>query len=89
MKRIVLFISILFSFGLSTYAEPCAPGEEFCRGRCRPQAACTKGGPPPPGLVLPIDSNIYFLLTAGLGLGVYFLGFAGKKFPASYSPSSE
>jgi len=29
--------------------------------------------PPPPGLKLPIDNNIYLLATAGFGLGIYFL----------------
>jgi len=86
MKRIVLFIAILFSFGLSSYAGPCDPGSAICKdGKCHTQAYCNSKNPPPPGLVLPIDSNIYFLLVAGLGLGIYFLGFANKKSPASYS----
>jgi len=90
MKRIVLFIAILFSFGVSSYAQPtCGPGQKYCSGACRPAADCRQGGPPPPGLVLPIDSNIYFLLAAGLGLGIYFLGFTGKKFPVSSSAPSE
>ena len=90
MKRIVLFIAILFAFGVSSYAQVCdTQGFKYCNGGCRPAAECRQGGPPPPGLVLPIDSNIYFLLAAGLGLGIYFLGFAGKKFPASTSTSSE
>jgi hypothetical protein len=29
--------------------------------------------PPPPGLVVPIDSNISLLTAAGLLLGVYYL----------------
>lgn len=29
--------------------------------------------PPPPGLELPIDSNIVFLIMAGLALGGYYL----------------
>ena len=90
MKRIVLFIAILFAFGMSSYAQnPCPPGEKPCGtgGDCTLAKYCNN--PPPPGLVLPIDSNIYFLLAAGLGLGIYFLGFAGKKFPASTSTSSE
>jgi hypothetical protein len=93
MKRIVLFIAILFSFGLSSYAQNkgpyCPKGQKFCNGECRDAAVCRQGGPPPPGLVLPIDSNIYFLLAAGLGLGIYFLGFTDKKFPISYSAPSE
>ena len=31
------------------------------------------GEPPPPGLILPIDDNIYLLATAGFVLGIYFL----------------
>jgi hypothetical protein len=91
MTRIVLFIAILFAFGLSSYAQnnPCDPGSKICfDGTCHTNLFCNKN-PPPPGLVLPIDSNIYFLLAAGLGLGIYFLGFAGKKFPASTSALSE
>jgi hypothetical protein len=86
MKRNVLFIVILLSFGLSSYAQdPCEPGYKPCgaEGICTPINQCNN--PPPPGLVLPIDSNIYFLLTAGLGLGIYFLGFANKKHPALIS----
>lgn len=30
-------------------------------------------GPPPPGLVVPIDENIYVLVIAGLTLGIYLL----------------
>jgi len=93
MKRIVLFIAILLSFGLYSYAQNkapgCDPGYKFCNGKCNLAADCRQGGPPPPGLVLPIDSNIYLLMSAGLGLGIYFLGFAGKKFPASISVPSE
>jgi len=29
--------------------------------------------PPPHGLVVPIDENIYLLAIAGLALGIYFL----------------
>jgi hypothetical protein len=31
------------------------------------------GGPPPYGLVVPIDDHIYLLATAGFVLGIYFL----------------
>jgi hypothetical protein len=90
MKRIVLFIAILLSFSSYALAQTCTtPGFKYCNGGCYPAADCKQGGPPPPGLVLPIDSNIYLLMAAGLGLGIYFLGFAGKKFPASYSAPSE
>lgn len=34
-------------------------------------------GPPPPGLVVPIDSGIVILLIAGLFFGVYML----SKYP--------
>jgi hypothetical protein len=88
MKRIVLFFAILFSFSPYALAQTCTTqGFKFCNGGCYPAADCNRKNPPPPGLVLPIDSNIYFLLVAGLGLGIYFLGFAGKKFPASFASS--
>jgi hypothetical protein len=90
MKRIVLFIAILFFFGLSSYAQnPCPPKYKPCGvdQECVLAKDCKGNQPPPPGLVLPIDSNIYFLLAAGLGLGIYFLGFSGNKFPTStYAP---
>jgi len=45
-----------------------------------PQMNSTGGpGPPPPGLELPLDTNIIFLLAAGLCLGIYFLTTSGKK----------
>ncbi|MFN4761980.1 hypothetical protein ACKGJN_02550 [Gillisia sp. Q332] len=37
------------------------------------------GGPPPPGLVVPIDTNIYILLIAGIFLGIYFLLLSPKN----------
>ena len=86
MRRTVLFIIILISFSLFSYAKnPCDPGSKPCGkdGACTEAKYCNN--PPPPGLVLPIDSNIYFLLAAGLGLGIYFLGFANKKHPALIS----
>ncbi len=36
-------------------------------------------GPPPPGLVVPLDTNIFILLASGLALGIYFLTASGKK----------
>jgi hypothetical protein len=93
MKRTFLFIAILFSFGLSSYAmDPgCPDGQVPCGSDhiCKLKADCKGNNPPPPGLVLPIDSNIYFLLAAGLGLGIYFLGFTGEKSPVSSSAQSE
>ena len=91
MKRIVLAIIFLFLVEWPSFAQgPCDKGYAPCGPDhiCKPIIEC-KGGPPPPGLVLPIDSNIYFLLAAGLGLGIYFLGFTGKKYPASSSAAGE
>jgi len=45
-----------------------------------PQMNSAPGGPPPPGLVVPLDTNIFILFAAGLGLGIYFLTASGKKF---------
>jgi hypothetical protein len=44
-----------------------------------PQMNSGPGGPPPHGLILPLDTNIFFLIAAGLGLGIYFLVASGKK----------
>ncbi len=44
-----------------------------------PQMNSDPGGPPPPGLVVPLDTNIFILFAAGLGLGIYFLTASGKK----------
>tara|TARA_R100000935_G_C2801864_1_gene150855 strand:- start:318 stop:545 length:228 start_codon:yes stop_codon:yes gene_type:complete len=38
-----------------------------------PQAQSGPGIPPPPGLVVPIDSNIVILIICGILLGVYFI----------------
>ncbi len=85
MKKILLFIAILFSFALSAFTQnkgpECDSGQKFCNGACHPAADCRQGGPPPPGLVVPIDTNIQFLLIAGFGLGIYFFGF--QKMAAS------
>ena len=80
MKRIFLLIFIFFSVSYSYGDNPCPPGEVHCRG----SAACTPArdcgvGPPPPGLVVPIDSKISLLIAAGLGLGIFFLVSSGKK----------
>ncbi len=89
-KKFLVFV-MLFSFGVSSYAsvQSCdAPGFQFCRGGCRPAAECNRNNPPPPGLVVPIDSNFHLLLAAGLGLGIYFFGFQ-KKGLARYSALSK
>jgi len=73
-KRGFLFLMFLLLLSFEGFAQPCGPGQAPC-GRdntCKPVSEC-RGGPPPPGLVVPINSNIPFLLIAGLGLGIYFL----------------
>lgn len=40
-------------------------------------------GPPPRGLELPLDTNIFLLLVAGIGQGIYFLTASGKKFTST------
>lgn len=49
----------------------------------QPQANSGPGGPPPPGLVVPIDNHLSLLIAAGLSLGIYFFASAGKKTPES------
>lgn len=66
----------------STYGieEPCQPGFVRCRNSttCIPARQCGVG-PPPPGLVVPIDNHLSLLIAAGLSLGIYFFASAGKK----------
>ena len=80
MKRIFLLIIIFFSESYSYGQNPCPPGQVQCRGatNCVPARTCGVG-PPPPGLVVPIDSKISLLIAAGLGLGIFFLVSSGKK----------
>lgn len=81
LRHIIFILVLLFSMSNPSYAqEPCEPGYVRCRGNanCIPARQCGVG-PPPPGLVVPIDTNLGFLLAAGLGLGIYFLVSAGKK----------
>lgn len=83
MKRIVIFIAILFSVSYSySLTGPCEPGYVQCRGstECIKASLCGVG-PPPPGLVVPIDSEISLLIAAGIGLGIFFLVSSGKKVP--------
>lgn len=47
-----------------------------------PMASTEVGpGPPPPGLVVPIDSGIPILLISGLLLGIYFVLTCRRKTP--------
>lgn len=38
-----------------------------------PEMTVASNNVPPPGLVVPVDENIYVLVIAGLGLGIYLL----------------
>lgn len=44
----------------------------FAQDGKTPPAPVKASGTPPPGLVLPIDDNVWVLVAAGLILGVYF-----------------
>ncbi len=49
-------------------------GQSISQNLPEPQMTTSDdGNPPPPGLKLPIDDNIYILATAGFALGIYFL----------------
>ncbi|MCM4160116.1 hypothetical protein FHG64_09820 [Antarcticibacterium flavum] len=81
VRHIIVILVLLFSMSYTSYGQsPCEPGFVQCRGRteCIPARNCGVG-PPPPGLVVPIDTNIGLLLAAGFGLGIYFLVSSGKK----------
>lgn len=47
------------------------PFSGFSQDPPQPAKASEGAPPPPPGL--PIDSNLPYLLIAGLGLGIYYL----------------
>ncbi|MFO7720590.1 MAG: hypothetical protein R6W85_09155, partial [Gillisia sp.] len=91
-----LFLSFLFLFfmNLNGFGQaPCdpgncnLPGQKCCGNICRPASQCAPGkNPPPPGLVVLIDTNIQFLLAAGLCLGICFFGFQ-KKGASSFQAS--
>ena len=82
VRHIIVALVLLFSMSYPSYGQgnPCPPGQIYCRGveTCIAARLCGVG-PPPPGLVVPIDHNLGFLLAAGLGLGIYFLVSAGKN----------
>jgi len=83
VRRVFLFLVFALLVNLEGFTQnPCNPGEAYCRGECRSPKECGIGGPPPPGLIVPIDSNIYFLLIAGVGLGIYFHQSYKKKITA-------
>lgn len=77
-----LLLSLLFMLfvNINGFAQrgTCNPSERWCDGKCKEAKLCA-GNPPPPGLVVPIDTNISLLLAAGLGLGIFFLISSGKK----------
>jgi len=84
-----IFVSLLFIFfiNLNGFGQSCTgpgsggcgPGRLCCNGQCVTANTCAPGNPPPPGLVVPIDSNISILIISGIGLGVYFFAFQRKK----------
>lgn len=78
MKKLLLVFFLLLNSFLFAQ-EPCEPNERYCLGDCRPARECARGGPPPPGLVVPIDTNISFLLAAGLVLGIFYFGYRNAR----------
>jgi len=79
MNRKLLVFVMLITINASVYSQTCGNGLVPCGKdkKCLPPMECGRN-PPPPGLVVPIDTNIQFLLIAGLGLGIYFFGFQKK-----------
>lgn len=85
LRHIIPIIVLFLAMSYTSYGqEPCQPGYVRCRGgeNCIPARQCGVG-PPPPGLVVPIDDHLPFLLAAGLGLGILFFGYRGRKASAS------
>ena len=72
MKAPVCFLLILFLIFTTMSLGQTADLPE-------PQMNAGPGGPPPPGLVVPIDTNSPVLLISGLLLGIYFLHLSRKK----------
>ncbi len=72
MKNKLLLICLLWSAMVFSQADI-----EDC-DTCPPNTVCDDGvcvstsGPPPPGLDVPIDSNLKFLFLGGLFLGGFF-----------------
>tara|TARA_R100000935_G_C2801864_1_gene150856 strand:- start:718 stop:1005 length:288 start_codon:yes stop_codon:yes gene_type:complete len=88
VRNLLLSLLFMFFINFNGYAQdPCAPGganscpsgQRCCGGTCKASKDCAPGNPPPPGLVVPIDTNISLLLAAGLGLGMFYLISSGKK----------
>jgi hypothetical protein len=83
VRHIIVVLVLLFSMSYPAYGQGNAIHVRLERcnvvGACRIPARECGVGPPPPGLVVPIDTNMGLLLVAGLGLGIYFLISAGKK----------
>lgn len=89
LRKILLFLVFVFFISFagwgqngSFYSGPgnsgCGPGLLCCNGKCVSANTCAPGNPPPPGLVVAIDSNISLLLP-GIGLGVYFIVSSRRK----------
>jgi len=57
----------------------CGPGLLCCNGKCVAANTCAPGNPPPPGLVVPIDSKTSLLLLTGIGLGIFYFVNGRKK----------
>ncbi|MFC6861440.1 hypothetical protein [Zunongwangia atlantica] len=72
MKKIFLLFYLLWSSMVFSQADI-----EDC-DTCPPNTVCDDGvcvsnsGPPPPGLDVPIDSNLKFLFIGGLFIGGFF-----------------
>lgn len=76
---LLIFLISAISYGQDCGGDPCPPG--WSCDLVHGNYVCVRpgGGPPPPGLVVPIDSKVIFLLISGLGLGVYFLTSTKKR----------
>jgi|GEM_PF-1484632 len=73
MKKRFLILFILFFCALSQ-AQECPPtcnAGEYCDSTTNGE--CVSGNPPPPGLDVPIDSNLSFLLVGGLFIGAIYI----------------
>ena len=72
MKKLIIFSLFMFLsqtefFGQCTTSS-CGAGYVCFEGECVPVTTA----PPPPGLNVPLDSNLRFLLIGGLFIGGFF-----------------